>query len=145
MESVFIELNEELVPFFIEHIQVKEQKAIVKLEDINSADQARELTGTELYLPLDNLPSLSGTKFYFHEIIGFTVEDKMYGSIGTIKEILDLPGQPVARVDYNRQELLMPLTDPFILEVNRENRLFRVDLPEGLVELYLPEKKPLQE
>jgi 16S rRNA processing protein RimM len=145
MESVFIELNEELVPFFIESIQIKDQKAIVKLEDIESTEQAEELTGTELFLPLENLPPLDGTSFYFHEIIGFSVEDQAYGNLGVIKEILDLPGQPVARVNFENKELLMPVTDPFILEVDRVNKIFKVNLPEGLVELYLPNKKPLSE
>jgi 16S rRNA processing protein RimM len=143
MESVFIDLNDELVPFFIESILVKDQKAIVRLEDIESAEQASELTGTVLYLPLEKLPPLSGTNFYYHEIIGFTVEDKNYGNLGDILEILDLPGQPVARVNYNSKELLMPVTDPFIMEVDRENKIFKVDLPDGLVELYLPDLKPL--
>jgi 16S rRNA processing protein RimM len=145
MESVFIELNEVLVPFFIESIQIRDQKAIVKLEDIESTEQAGELTGTQLFLPLENLPPLEGAKFYFHEIIGFTVMDKNYGEIGVIMEILDLPGQPVARVEYQNRELLMPVTDPFILNVDRQSKTFMVDLPDGLVELYLPEMKPLRE
>jgi 16S rRNA processing protein RimM len=143
MESVFIELNEELVPFFIERIQVKDLKAIVKLEDIENTEQAEELTGAKLFLPLENLPQLEGTSFYFHEIIGFSVQDKIFGDVGIIKEIMDLPGQAVASVDYNNMELLMPLTDLFIMEVDRMNKIFRVDLPPGLVELYLPQKKPL--
>lgn len=143
MESVFIELNGELVPFFIEEIQIKNQKAEVKLEDIDSTEQAEVLTGKELYLPLTNLPPLTGTSFYYHEIIGFNVYDKYYGDIGSIKEIVDLPGQTVAKVEYRNQELLMPVTDPFILEVDRENKILKVDLPEGLVQLYLPGMKPL--
>jgi 16S rRNA processing protein RimM len=145
MESVFIVLNEELVPFFIETIKIKDQKAIVKLEDIDSSAQAKELTGTELFLPLENLPPLEGSSFYFHEIIGFSVEDQAFGNVGVIKEVLDLPGQPVARVTFENKELLMPLTDPFIIDVDRINKIFRVDLPEGLVELYLPNKKPISE
>ena len=143
MESVFIELNEELVPFFIDYIKVKDQKAVVKLEDIDSTDQAEILPGSQLYLPLDNLPPLEGTSFYYHEIIGFEVVDTHYGVIGVIREIIDLPGHPVARAELNQKEILIPVTDPFIKEVDREKKIFKVDLPEGLVEIYLPELKPL--
>ena len=145
MESVFIELNEELVPFFIESIQIKEQKAVVKFEDVNTPEEAEDLAGNDLYLPLSELPPLQGNSFYFHEIINYMVVDKTYGNIGILIKIFDLPGQPVASVRYEGQELLMPLTDPFISRVDRQNNTLEVDLPEGLVELYLPGKQPIRQ
>jgi len=53
LEAVFIDLNEELIPFVIKSIQfTKGKNALVQLEDVSDEISARALVGTELYLPL---------------------------------------------------------------------------------------------
>src|ERR1043165_4151844 len=76
LESVFIELNNSLVPFFIKKIQVKGNNATVTLEGIDSISKAEELLKASLYLPLSFLPPLKAKKFYLHEIAGYTATDK---------------------------------------------------------------------
>src|SRR5688572_22008986 len=71
IESVLIEINAELIPYFIEKISIRDQKAHVKFEGIDSDDQAVFISGKSVYLPLSILPQLSGPHFYYHEIIGF--------------------------------------------------------------------------
>ena len=75
MESVFVALEGSgtLIPFFIEHISITENKTIVKFEDIDTVEQAEELVKATLYLPLQDLPALEAGQFYYHEIIGFSV------------------------------------------------------------------------
>ena len=76
MESVFVECNNHLVPFFIEHSLLHKNDLLrVRFEDVKNEQEADELVGAEVYLPLKMLPKLTGNKFYFHEVIGFTVTD----------------------------------------------------------------------
>ena len=67
MESVFLEINGELVPFFICKITIRpaNSTALIQLEDVIDNEQAKKLIGSEIYLPLDFLPKLSGKKFYW--------------------------------------------------------------------------------
>src|SRR6056297_1380694 len=59
VESIFLEIEGGLVPFFVEHIWLKSsQTAILKLEDIDSVEQANELTECDWYLPLDSWEEL---------------------------------------------------------------------------------------
>ena len=51
LESVFVNVKQKLVPFFIESIQVNGHKAIVNFEDINSLEQSEELKGCSIHLP----------------------------------------------------------------------------------------------
>lgn len=138
LESVFIEINGQLVPFFIEGITIKNKQAIVKLDGINTTDQASMINNMEVYLPLSLLPKLNDNTFYFHEIIGFTVNDKTHGNIGTVEAVLEFPGQNIIQVrDGNKNEILIPLRNEFIIKIDRENKSLNVNTPEGLIDVYL--------
>lgn len=135
MESVFVELHNELIPFFIDHILVRTNLCIVQFSDTN-ASQAEELIGKKLYLPLSSLPPLTGNKFYFHEVIGFEVVDTQLGSIGQIEQVLD-HRQPLLQISFQEKEILIPVVDEIILLVDREKKQVVVNTPEGLVDIYL--------
>jgi len=139
MESVFVDLNNNLIPFFIEQSAMHKNDFLrVKFEDISSEDDADEIMGAEIYLPLKMLPKLEGNKFYFHEVIGFEIEDQRHGTVGKIVSINDSAAQPLFEVlKDNVTEILIPMIDHFIVKVDRKNKKILMDLPEGLVEMYL--------
>ena len=90
-----------------------------------------------LYLPLTQLPKLTGDKFYFHEVIGFTVIDEVHGDIGIIQSINDSTAQALFEVLKEDKQLLIPVNDDIITKVDRKNKAIYVTTPEGLVDLYL--------
>ncbi|HRG18510.1 MAG TPA: ribosome maturation factor RimM [Flavobacterium lutivivi] len=138
LESVFVEFNKNLVPFFIENSSIHKGDFLrVKFEDIDSEQDADELIGSHIYLPLSMLPKLEGNKFYFHEVIGFDVIDKRLGNIGKIVSINDSTSQPLFEILFNEKEILIPMIDHFIVEVNRKDKKIILNTPEGLVDLYL--------
>ncbi|MBN9283610.1 MULTISPECIES: ribosome maturation factor RimM [unclassified Flavobacterium] len=138
MESVFVEFNKNLVPFFIESSSLHKNDFLrIRFEDINSEEEADKLLGCELYLPLTMLPKLEGNKFYFHEVIGFDVEDSRLGVIGKIVSINDSTAQPLFEILNGETEILVPMIDNFIVKIDRENSKVVMDIPEGLVDLYL--------
>src|SRR5688572_2178442 len=97
LESVFIEINKQLIPFFIESIVIKQNNfAQVKFKNITTQDQAEQLCGNTLFLPLSALPPLDENNFYFHELDGYTIVDGTHGDIGTIKEVTDYGSSMVA-------------------------------------------------
>lgn len=138
MESVFVELNRNLVPFFIEKSQIHKGDFLrTKFEDVNSEQDADEIIGCEVYLPLSMLPKLEGNKFYYHEIKGFTVEDVRLGNIGTLIRVNDNQVQPLFEIEQNETTILVPVIDDFIVEVNRKEKKLVLNTPEGLVDLYI--------
>lgn len=138
MDSVFIDLRNNLVPFFIESSQLHKSELLrIKFEDVDSEQDADALLKCDLYLPLEFLPKLDDDKFYFHEIIGFTVEDVNLGTVGIVKSVNDSTSQALFEIDRDGIEILIPMNDAFIKKVDKKNRLIVVDTPEGLIELFL--------
>ena len=138
MESVFVERHKNLIPFFIEKLSLHKSTLLrVQFEEVKNEADADALLGTELFLPLSALPKLSGTKFYYHEIIGFKVIDANFGALGIVAGVNDSTAQHLFEIEYNGKEILVPINDEIIVKVDRESKTLHLDTPEGLIDLYL--------
>ncbi len=137
MEMLFLNIHGMPVPYFIEERSLKNNKLIIKFQDVTSEEHAADLVKKEIYLPLSALPKLSGNKFYYHEVKGYLVTDEAFGPVGRIVEILDYPAQAVMQVFHEGKEVLIPVNDAVILKLDRKNKTILIKAPEGLLDLYL--------
>ncbi|MBT8271967.1 MAG: 16S rRNA processing protein RimM [Flavobacteriaceae bacterium] len=138
LDAVFVQFRNDLIPFMVKHSQFHKSDLLrIKFEDVDTEEDAERLLRSELYLPLNLLPELKGNAFYYHEIIGFSVEDEFHGAIGQVVSVNDSTAQALFVIDYNGTEILIPMNDEFIISVDRENRLIKLRTPEGLIDLYL--------
>ena len=137
LESVFLLINGKLVPFFIDRIEPQAAaKFILMFEDLDTIQEAEKLKGVALYLPLTELPELEEDQFYFHEVIGYQVIDEAKGELGTVTDFFAMPNQDLMAMDFQGQEVLIPVADEIILRTDKANKKIFVKLPEGLLEVY---------
>lgn len=136
-ESVFLEIHGKLVPFFITQFRLQpSNNAHVKFEDLDEPGEAEDLIGTAVYLPLELLPTLDGNQFYYHEIIGFEILDTTSNRIaGKIRDVYENGPNDLFVLDYQGQEVLIPVSEDWITEVNRLEQRILMTLPEGLVDV----------
>jgi 16S rRNA processing protein RimM len=141
LESVFLDLNSKLLPFFIESSLLQKGNQLrVKFEDFTTEADAERILKKDAYLPLTMLPKLEGNKFYYHEVIGFDLIDENFGVVGKIDAINDSTAQELFIVKNNEnKEVLIPLIDEFLIKVDRDSRQIIVNTPKGLIEMYLEE------
>jgi 16S rRNA processing protein RimM len=138
LESVFVKINGNLIPFFIELLQPRpKNQALVKLLDVETTEDASVLTGYEIYIPLALLPKAKGTQISSVGIEGFSVVDTNRGETGTVRTILEVPQQSLLVIDFNGKEILIPIVDEIIKKVDRKNKTIHIQAPEGLIELYV--------
>jgi 16S rRNA processing protein RimM len=137
LESVFIEFDKNLVPFFIESISLRGNKARVHFTGVDSIDEARDLQSCQLFLPLDQLPDLGSDQFYYHDIIGYKVVDMQIGQLGKIKNVYSRAGQDLLSMKYRGKEVLIPITDEVVKAADHHSKILKVDLPDGLLDIYL--------
>lgn len=137
-ESVFLETQGERVPFFIESWESKPgNKALVRFEDAMNMESAARLTGCKIFIPDSGMPELPEDEFYFHEIIGFQVNDRFFGIIGKLTNILEFPQQTIMQIMQGDKEILIPLVDEIVTRVDKKKQLIFIEAPEGLISLYL--------
>jgi 16S rRNA processing protein RimM len=138
LETVYVEIKGELVPYFVDDINLQKQSnAIVRFEDVDTIAKAQALVGSSLYLPLEELEELDEDEFYYHEIKGFTVVDESKGELGIVREVYSLNGQDLIAMDYQGTEVLIPTANDIVLKADKANKSLLVNLPEGLLEVYL--------
>ena len=138
LEAVFIDYRNTFIPFFIESSQLHKSDLLrVQFEDVHTEAEADSLLKSDVYLPLEFLPKLEGNKFYFHEVIGFNIEDVNFGEVGIIKGVNDSTAQALFEIEKDGKDILIPVNDQFIVKVDRIKKTIIVDTPEGLINLYL--------
>lgn len=138
LESVFVEFDGKLVPFFFESMFIRNKGfAVAKFETIDTEKQATMLIKCGLYLPLDILPESEGKEFYYFEIENFKVIDVNFGEVGFVQKVIDLSGNPIIQIIHEDKEILLPKQEEFIHEIDWDNDTIHIQAPEGLIEMYL--------
>lgn len=141
LESIFVEINGLLVPFFIVKSSWSKNDALNLAFKNSSEAVVDQVLGKSVYLPLTTLPKLSGKQFYYHEIIGFDILDEQDKECGVIRSVNDQTAQNYFVTNLDGKEVVIPIIKDWILEVNREERFIKMQLPEGLIDVFLVSSK----
>jgi 16S rRNA processing protein RimM len=135
IKSFFVEINQNLVPFFIQSISVKGDKAFVKFEDVNTIDEANVLKGCSLFLAKTEREKLGRGEFYNDEVVGFEVTDNDAGILGVVREVFESGPNRFLMIDWHEKEVMIPINGPFIKSINKSKKKISVELPEGFLEI----------
>ena len=136
-EYLVLDINGILVPFYMEEYRFKnDENVLVKFEDIDTQEQARNYTGCEVYFPR-HLSDSDGEHMTWAEIIGFSLVDVPSGKIvGTLHSVDDSTLNLLFEVTTpDGGEILVPASEDLIEEINAESKEIRMAIPEGLLEL----------
>ncbi|MBR2050956.1 MAG: 16S rRNA processing protein RimM [Bacteroidales bacterium] len=132
-----LDINDKLIPYFVENITFHSNKSFVLFQDLKTLEAANQLVGISAYLPLDLLPEKDGNDFYSHEVVDFLVIDEEKGELGKVQEIIEYPTQSLIQIVINGKEVLIPIHDDIIQDVNREEKKIYIKAPNGLIDMYL--------
>lgn len=130
------EIDGILVPFFMEEYRFKtDSSALVKFEDIDSADQAQQLIGSEVYFENKYIEEGNAEEVSLNYFIGFTINDTDGHTIGKITGIDDQTENWLFQVETPTADVLIPAHEDFITDINHKDKTIEMDLPEGLLDL----------
>jgi 16S rRNA processing protein RimM len=136
--TVFLELAGKLVPFFVSSIKyLQKNAAYLVLEDVDTIEKASPLARKDIYLPNKLKPKKKKTEFTLMDLVGFTAIDEDEGELGVITDVQEYPKQFIATVNYKNCEVLFPLNEDIIKSIDVVKEIVLVDLPEGLLDIYL--------
>jgi 16S rRNA processing protein RimM len=133
---LFVELRKDSqIPHFVASAKAaSSEEYIVQIEDIDTVEAAKKLVGKQVYVKEDVLKEVSTNSPLLW--IGFNMVDKTKGGLGQIADVVQAGPQWLATLVIDGKEVLIPLVDDILIEVNMRNKYVRVDLPEGLLEVY---------
>ncbi|WP_432714002.1 ribosome maturation factor RimM [Pedobacter sp.] len=138
LDVVFAEINGKMVPFFVSTYKLQNNSTgNFYFDDVDHIDKAQVLVKKKIYIPLDKMPDREDEDFHYNDLVGFTVSDETHGELGEILEVNEYPQQFVATVSFKSKEVLFPLNEDMIIEIDEDKQTLLVDLPEGLLDLYL--------
>jgi 16S rRNA processing protein RimM len=136
--AVFIDIAGKLVPYFVQSIKYPMRNtAYLYVEDVDTIEKASPLAKKDVYLPNKFKPKKKKAEFTLKDLLGFTAIDDNEGELGEITEINEYPQQLVATVIYEESEVLFPLNEEIIKGIDVEEKVVYIDLPEGLLDIYL--------
>jgi len=140
LESVFVEIKQKQIPFFLTSFNFATQKrCILSFEDIVTVEQAKPLVGADIYIPISEMAEADESRFSYQSIVGFDVIDSIQGKLGVISNFFQKTGQDLLMMDYKDAEILIPVTDEIVYSVDFKTKQVLTTLPEGLIEIYLNE------
>ena len=135
-EWVFFILEGLPVPFFVSSIRIiAETRAILKLEDFTNSNIALKYIGLDVYIE-EKTKHSSRKKNIAPDISGYSVIDEKFGLIGIAKTVVNFSDNYLLQVFKGKQEILIPVNDEIIGEINDDTKTIHVNTPEGLMELY---------
>ncbi len=136
-KHIFIELHRRsYIPFFIEDRKVlNDEEVRLRLEEVTSKEMARELSGKAVYIETEVFQELF-PQTVTPNMEGFTIIDQQLGTIGTVLQLVETPGQVLAVVQYKGKEALIPLIDATLRRVDGLRKTIEVQLPDGLLDVY---------
>ena len=122
-----------LVPFFMDEYRFKSDEiALVKFCDIETQEQARELTGCEVFFPRE-LAEADEHDMTYAELVGYTVKDAIYNKVvGHIAFVDDATENILFELEDG---MLLPAPDELIVEIDQEEHTIIMNIPEGLLNL----------
>lgn len=125
-----------LVPFFFESYRFRsDTTALIKLEGIDTEQQAKRMTNVEVFFPKDHAEELEDNELTWSYFVGFLINDVNKGDIGKVTDVDDSTINTLFVVDYKGTEILIPAQEDFIVDLDREKRVITMQIPEGLLDL----------
>lgn len=136
LDFMILEIQGILVPFFIQEYRFKsDSTGLIKFEGISSEESVRSLAGLDIYIQKKYLNSIENTEIELDYFVGFTIVDAVRGELGCIAEVDQSTENALFVIGNGKDELLIPVGDDYIQQIDHNLKRIIVNLPEGLLDL----------
>jgi 16S rRNA processing protein RimM len=121
------------VAFFLEEYRFRgEHSALLKFQNIDSIEDAQEISGAEVFFPYSLTPEDDDADYTWSYFEGFHVHDEKAGDLGSIVRVDESTENVLFELESGH---LLPAVEAFITDIDHEGRTIHMNLPEGLLEI----------
>ena len=120
-----------MAPVEVAQWQPKGERLMVQLAGVDTPDDAKALTGLEIWIPRESLPETSENEHYVRDLLGMKVVDELRGELGHIAHIFPAGSADVWVVRSPKGEHMIPAVREFVRSVDTEARVVTVRYEEA--------------
>lgn len=136
LEYVFAKKKTGEVKLSLKQIKYQKNNIIAKFSEINSIEEAETFKNCVLTAERDMLGELPEGVYYIADLIGCEVFSDDGENLGKISDVFNTGANDIYAVSApQRKDLLIPVMDETVLNVDIENKKVTVHLIEGLEDL----------
>lgn len=136
LNRVFIDLSGKVFERKVENVKLQKNRVIVKLEDINTPEEAKKLRGALLQIPPEEVWPLPDGHFYIFQLIGLPVftEEKCY--VGRVADVLPTKSNDVYVVKDEKKgkDYLIPAIKEVVKKIDLDESYILIRPLPGMLE-----------
>ena len=142
-EPLFLLLDGAPVPFFIsnngEGLKIRNHNSyIVKFDYVDNIAQSNSILGAELLILRTTITEEDleeAEEFDIYDLIDYTVIDTTTDTQGIVTDAADYSGNIVLTIEIFNTEVLLPLSEEFIIDIDYDKETIYTIIPQGLLNL----------
>ena len=118
----------------IEDFRFQKDRILLTFENVTSIEAAEELRDAEICVPESEAVELEDDEYFDWQLEECEVETVEGERIGKVREVMRTGGTEILVVEGAEKDFLIPFAAAICTEVDVENKLIKVDAPEGMLE-----------
>ncbi len=135
LKEILLDTGKERISFDIQSVKFFKQFVILKLEGIDSINDAEKYLKRPLFVPRKNAVRLERDEYFIADLEGLEVKDEDNNPVGILKSVLKTGANDVYVIELqDGRELLLPAIRQCVLDVNVEEGFIRIHILEGLLD-----------
>jgi 16S rRNA processing protein RimM len=123
-----------LIRLDIEYVKYHKNFVLLKLKGIDSINDAEKYKGKYILINREDAITLPKGSYFVCDIIGLTVQDSSGTVLGRVTDIISTGSNDVYTVKNDETEIMLPALKSVVKEINIEQGIMVVEIPEGLLE-----------
>lgn len=136
IEYVYAKKNDEYERLDVKSIKYQKGNLIIKFPQIKDIDEAQMYKNKVLYAERGMLGELPEGVHYIADLIGLEIVKEDGETVGTIADVFNTGANDIYDVKREgRKNLLIPVIDDVVLNIDIDNKKVTVRMMEGLDEL----------
>ncbi len=136
LNHLFFKKDNEYIQLEIEVIKpYKKNSWLFKAKRWHSIDDVQSLVNNYLVCRREDLPGLEKNRYYIVDIIGCNVVDLNDKYLGKVLDVLQYSSNDIYKIGEDENSFLLPAVKEFIKSIDVNNKLVKVNLPEGIEEI----------
>ncbi|MEM9951923.1 MAG: ribosome maturation factor RimM [Chloroflexota bacterium] len=126
--------DEDTIPYTVKSARFHKDYLLLTFSEIKDRNQADTLRGLKVMVDIDNAVPLEDGEYYLYQLIGLTVKTTDDVELGQIQDFIETGANDVYVVKGRAYgELLLPAHDETIIDIDFDNQVIVMQLPEGLL------------